>query len=60
MPGEREIKDVSISESHKIFGELLKRDLDDEVNDLARKGLGTRDLEKIEAILKEIEIILYC
>ena len=59
-PGEREIKDVSISESHKIFAKLLKRDLDDEVNDLAKKGLKARDLEKIEAILKEIEIILYC
>ncbi|MBU2560522.1 hypothetical protein KKA03_06470 [archaeon] len=60
VPKEREIRDVSLEESHRIFGELLKRDLDTEVNDLARKGKASDNLEEIEEILREIEIILYC
>ena len=60
VPKEREIRDVSLGESHKIFGELLSRDLDDEVNDLATRGQKSEDLEEIEDILREIEIILYC
>ncbi len=60
VPGEREIRDISIEESNRIFGELLRRDLDDEVNDLARRGKKSEDLEEIEEILREIEIILYC
>jgi hypothetical protein len=57
---EREIRDLSISEARKIFSELLRKDLDDEVNDLARRGQKSENLEEIEDILKEIEIILYC
>jgi hypothetical protein len=57
---EREIRAVSIEEARKIFGELIKKDLDDEVNDLAAKGQKSENLEEIEDILKEIEIILYC
>jgi hypothetical protein len=60
VPREREIRDISLGESHRIFGELLSRDLDDEINDLARRGKGSRNIEEIEDILREIEIILYC
>jgi hypothetical protein len=59
-PEEREIREVSIKEAKKMFGELLKKDLDDEVNELAARGQRTENLEEIEDILKEIEIILYC
>jgi hypothetical protein len=60
VPEECEIRDVKVEESRRIFGELLKRDLDDEVNDLARRGKASGDLDEIEEILREIEIILYC
>ena len=60
VPEETEVRDVSLSEAKKIFAELLKRDLDDEVNDLAARGQRSESLEEIEEILREIEIILYC
>ncbi len=58
--GESEIKGIEIGEVHRIFNELLRKDIDDEITELAIKGQKSEDLEEIEGILKEIEIILYC
>jgi predicted transcriptional regulator len=57
---EREIRDTSIEEAHRIFNELLEKDIDYEVNELAARGQKSEDTEEIEDILREIEIILYC
>lgn len=57
---EREIRGLEIAEARRIFTELLQRDIDDEINELAAKGQKSQDPEEIEEILKEIEIILYC
>jgi transposase len=59
-PEAGEVRDVSLAEAKKIFTELLKKDLDDEVNDLATRGKKSESLSEIEEILREIEIILYC
>ncbi|MEE9564354.1 MAG: hypothetical protein V3V63_01455, partial [Candidatus Hydrothermarchaeaceae archaeon] len=57
---EREIRGLEIAEARRIFTELLQRDIDDEINELAVKGQKSQDPEEIRDILKEIEIILYC
>jgi len=57
---ESDVRGIEIEEVRRAFAELLRKDIDDEINELAIKGQKSEDPGEIEKILKEIEIILYC
>jgi transposase len=55
----REVRDLQIKEARRVLKELLSRDLDEEINELARRGCGSGDVEEIEKIIREINEIIY-
>ncbi|MFQ5887649.1 MAG: hypothetical protein ACE5HY_03010 [Candidatus Hydrothermarchaeales archaeon] len=55
---EEKISTIQREMAHSMFKMLLKKDLCDEVNELAKKGLVTNKVEEMEHLMREIEVIV--
>ncbi|MEE8167831.1 MAG: hypothetical protein V3T58_03030 [Candidatus Hydrothermarchaeales archaeon] len=56
--GEKELGDIQRQEAMLLLSALLEKDLDEEINSLAMKGLESSDLEEIIDTMRRIEDII--
>lgn len=57
--GKEKIFRIEREVAHSTFRTLLREDLCDEVNELAKRGLLSRDIGEMEALIREIGDIIY-
>lgn len=57
--GKEKIFRIEREVAHSVFITLLRKDLCDEVNELAKRGLLSRDIGEMETLIREIRDIVY-
>jgi predicted DNA-binding protein YlxM (UPF0122 family) len=55
----REVEELQLKEAHRIFKSLIRKDIDEEITELAKRGCKSKSLDEVESIMREIEKIIF-